>query len=95
MKSDRSASVATAFIGAVSNVALAAYLWGMWRSLAWEPGSEWEGSRFNLSRDGAQLVCALFSTYFAAASAICVFGLVGIIKVHLFFFRACSCDNFP
>jgi hypothetical protein len=64
----------------VSNIALAAYLCGLWRSLVWEPGSEWEGSRFSLSRDGARLICALFSAYFAAASAICVFGLVGIIK---------------
>ncbi|KAG8218925.1 hypothetical protein J3R82DRAFT_4633 [Butyriboletus roseoflavus] len=77
---DRSASVATAFIGAVSNVALAVYLIGAWRSLAWEPGSEWEGLRFSLSRDGASLICGLFSAYFAAASAICVFGLAGIIK---------------
>ncbi|KAH0840193.1 cell division control protein 14, SIN component-domain-containing protein [Lanmaoa asiatica] len=77
---DRSASVATAFIGAVSNIALAAYLFDVWRSLAWEPGSEWEGLRFSLSRDGARLICGLFSAYFAAASAICVFGLVGIIK---------------
>ncbi|KAG9317739.1 hypothetical protein JVU11DRAFT_1956 [Chiua virens] len=77
---DRSASLATAFIGAVSNVALASYLCALWRSLAWEPGSEWEGSQFSLSKDGARLICALFSAYFAAASAICVFGLVGIIK---------------
>lgn len=76
-----SATVATAFIGAVSNIALAIYLFGVWRSLAWEPGSEWEGFRFSLSRDGARLICGLFSAYFAAASAICVFGLVGIIKV--------------
>ncbi|KAF8550495.1 hypothetical protein OG21DRAFT_1364871, partial [Imleria badia] len=76
----RFASLATASIGAVSNIALAAYLCGLWRSLAWEPGSEWEGSRFSLSRDGARLICGLFSAYFAAASAICVFGLAGIIK---------------
>lgn len=77
----RSASIATASIGAVSNIALAFYLFGLWRSLAWEPGSEWEGSQFSLSRDGARLICGLFSAYFAAASAICVFGLAGIIKV--------------
>ncbi|KAG6379010.1 hypothetical protein JVT61DRAFT_13301 [Boletus reticuloceps] len=80
MKPYRSASAATALIGAVSNIALAAYLWNVWRSLAWEPGSEWEGSRFSLSRDGVRLICALFSAYFATASAICVFGLAGIIK---------------
>ena len=84
MKSYRSASAATAFVGAVSNVALAVYLFGVWRSLAWEPGSEWEGSRFSLSRDGARLVCGLFSAYFAAASAICVFGLAGITRVTSF-----------
>jgi len=77
---DRSASTSTAFIGAVSNLALAAYLLGIWRSLAWEPGSEWEGASFSLSRDGARLICALFSAYFTAASAICVFGLAGIVK---------------
>lgn len=84
---DRPASVTTAFIGAVSNIALAVYLVGVWRSLAWEPGSEWEGLRFSLSKDGASLICGLFSAYFAAASAICVFGLVGIVKVRRFGWR--------
>lgn len=91
---DRSASLATAFIGAVSNVALAVYLVGLWRSLSWEPGSEWEGLRFSLSRDGASLICGLFSAYFAAASAICVFGLVGISKVlSSLFLRTCPRDT--
>lgn len=91
---DKSASLATAFIGAVSNVALAAYLAGVWRSLAWEPGSEWEGLSFSLSRDGARLVCGLFSAYFAAASAICVFGLVGISRVISFpFLPPCPRDT--
>ncbi|KAF9231897.1 hypothetical protein BU15DRAFT_55643 [Melanogaster broomeanus] len=82
----RSTSLTASFLYATFNFALAVQLFGIWRSLAWEPESEWEGSGFSLSRDGARLICGLFSAYFAAASAICVFGLAGIVKVCLFFF---------
>ncbi|KIJ20475.1 hypothetical protein PAXINDRAFT_127323, partial [Paxillus involutus ATCC 200175] len=76
----RSTSVAASFLGAVFNFALAAQLFATWWSLTWEPESEWEGSGFSLTRDGARLICGLFSAYFAAAFAICVFGLVGVVK---------------
>ncbi|KIJ69895.1 hypothetical protein HYDPIDRAFT_78152, partial [Hydnomerulius pinastri MD-312] len=77
---DRITSAATSFLGAAFNFALAAQLFSAWRSLTWEPESEWEGSGFSLNKDGARLICGLFSAYFGAASAICVFGLTGIIK---------------
>ncbi|KIM63687.1 hypothetical protein SCLCIDRAFT_737180 [Scleroderma citrinum Foug A] len=77
---DRSTLVATSFFGATFNFVLASHLFGAWRSLPWEPASEWEGSGFSLDRDGARLICGLFSAYFTAASAISMFGLAGIIK---------------
>ncbi|KAL4076248.1 hypothetical protein V8B97DRAFT_1923355 [Scleroderma yunnanense] len=77
---DRSILVASSLFGATFNFVLASHLFGAWRSLPWEPASEWEGPGFYLDRDGARLICGLFSAYFAAASAICVFGLAGIIK---------------
>jgi hypothetical protein len=89
---DRSTSVAASFLGAVFNFALAAQLFATWWSLTWEPESEWEGSGFSLTRDGARLICGLFSAYFAAAFAICVFGLVGVVKVRPFVFVAILSD---
>ncbi|KAG6330351.1 hypothetical protein ID866_8738 [Astraeus odoratus] len=76
----RSTLVVVSFLGATLNFALSTHLFGAWRSLAWEPSSEWEGPGFSLDRNGTRLICGLFSAYFAAASAICVFGLAGIVK---------------
>lgn len=73
--------VAASFFGVTFNLVLAIHSFGAWRSLPWEPASEWEGPGFSLDRDGARLICGLFSAYFAAASAISMFGLAGIIKV--------------
>ncbi|KIK29177.1 hypothetical protein PISMIDRAFT_672592 [Pisolithus microcarpus 441] len=76
----RSSLVVATFLGANFNFLLATHLFRTWRSLSWEPVSEWEGPGFSLDRNGAQLICGLFSAYFAAASAICVFGIAGIVK---------------
>ncbi|KAI6024448.1 hypothetical protein EDC04DRAFT_2931269, partial [Pisolithus marmoratus] len=76
----RSSLVAGTFFSANFNFLLATHLFGAWRSLSWEPASEWEGPGFSLDRNGARLICGLFSAYYAAASAICVFGIAGILK---------------
>lgn len=76
----RSSLVVATFLGANFNFLLATHIFRAWRSLSWEPASEWEGPGFSLDRNGARLICGLFSAYFAAASAICVFGIAGIIK---------------
>ncbi|KAG1735051.1 hypothetical protein EDB19DRAFT_1127528 [Suillus lakei] len=76
----RTTSLAISLFGAVFNFALAARLLGAWRSFKWEPESEWESSEYSISKDGVRLVWALLCAYFAAASAICFFGLAGIVR---------------
>lgn len=76
----RTTSLAVSLFGAVCNFALAARLLGAWRSFKWEPESEWESSEYSISKDGVRLVWALLCAYFAAASAICFFGLAGIVR---------------
>ncbi|KAG2369813.1 hypothetical protein BDR07DRAFT_1323292 [Suillus spraguei] len=78
--SRRTTSLAVSLFGAVCNFALAARLLGTWRSFKWEPESEWESSEYSISKDGVRLVWALLCAYFAAASAICFFGLAGIVR---------------
>lgn len=80
--SNRTTSLVISSFGAVFNFALAARLLGAWRSFKWEPESEWESSEYSTSRDGVRLVWALLCAYFVAASAICVFGLAGIVRVR-------------
>ncbi|KAG1782936.1 hypothetical protein EV702DRAFT_1176229 [Suillus placidus] len=78
--SRRTTSLAISLFGAVFNFALAARLLGAWRSFKWEPESEWESSEYSISKDGVRIVWALLCAYFAAASAICFFGLAGIVR---------------
>lgn len=78
---NRTASLCISLIGAVINFAFAVQLLSAWRSLKWEPESEWEGSENSWRGDGVKLVWGLLSAYFAAAATVCVIGFVGIIKV--------------
>lgn len=83
----RTTSLAVSLFGAVFNFALAVRLLGAWRSFKWEPESEWESSEYSISKDGVHLVWALLCAYFVAASAICLFGLAGIVRGKASFVR--------
>jgi hypothetical protein len=76
----RTASLAISLLGALINFAFAVQLLSAWRSLKWEPESEWEGSESSWRADGVKLVWGLLSAYFAAAATVCVVGFVGIVK---------------
>ncbi|KAJ8596713.1 hypothetical protein M405DRAFT_757099 [Rhizopogon salebrosus TDB-379] len=84
---NRTTSLVISSFGAVFNFVLAARLLGTWQSFRWEPESEWESSEYSISRDGVRLVWALLCAYFAAASAICFFGLAGIVRSKPSFVR--------
>jgi hypothetical protein len=80
--STRSASLGVSLVGALVNFAFAVQLLSAWRSLRWEPESEWEGSENSWRGDGVKLVWGLLSAYFAAAATVCFIGFVGIVKVR-------------
>jgi hypothetical protein len=81
--SNRTASLCISLVGALVNFAFAVQLLSAWRSLRWEPESEWEGSENSWRGDGVKLVWGLLSTYFAVAATVCLIGFVGIVKVRL------------
>jgi len=76
----RTASLCISLLGALINFAFAVQLLSAWRSLRWEPESEWEGSENSWRGDGVKLVWGLLSAYFATAATVCFIGCVGIIK---------------
>jgi len=76
----RTASLAISVLGALINFAIAVQLLSAWRSLKWEPESEWEGSENSWRADGVKLVWGLLSGYFAAAATVCFIGFIGIVK---------------
>ncbi|KAH7908323.1 hypothetical protein BJ138DRAFT_1091488 [Hygrophoropsis aurantiaca] len=82
-KSDRVASLGFSLFGALVNFVIATQLLGAWRSFKWEPESEWEGSEYSISKNGISITWALLTAYFAAAFAICSFGVVGIVRVRI------------
>jgi len=76
----RTASLSVSLVGALVNFAFAVQLLSAWRSLRWEPESEWEGSENSWRGDGVKLVWGLLSAYFAVAATVCLIGFVGIVK---------------
>ena len=81
MSLSRNLSLAGSLVGALCNFAFAVRLLTMSRSLGWESESEWEGSGDVWAVDYVRVVWALLFAYFAAASASCFIGFVGIAKV--------------
>jgi len=73
-------SLFVSLIGAIINLAFAIQFLSAWRSLRWEPESEWEGSENGWRVDGVKLVWGLLSGYFVVTATICVVGVVGIVK---------------
>jgi len=76
----RSAPVAITVFGAIINAALAIQVLAAWRSLRWEPESEWEAPSDVWRVDGVKIIWGLLSAYFATSASICVVGLFGIIR---------------
>jgi len=76
----RTASLVISLLGAIFNFTFAVQVLAAWRSLKWEPESEWEGAADSWRVDGVKLVWGLLSAYFVAAASACLVGLVGILK---------------
>ncbi|KAF8076696.1 hypothetical protein FPV67DRAFT_1472374 [Lyophyllum atratum] len=80
LRYNRSASLAITVFGAITNFAIAVQVLAAWRSLKWEPDSEWEASGDSWQVDGVKVIWGLLSAYFASAASVCVVGFIGIIK---------------
>jgi hypothetical protein len=59
----------------------------LWRSVKWEPESEWEASSDPWKLNGVKIVGALLSVYFAASAAVSFVGFLGIVKNRHSFLR--------
>ncbi|KAG5639710.1 hypothetical protein H0H81_005893 [Sphagnurus paluster] len=83
---NRSASLLITVFGAISNFAVAVQLIAAWRSLRWEPESEWEASGDAWRVDVVKVIWGLLSAYFVSSVMVCVVGFIGIIKVRSLLF---------
>lgn len=93
----RSASLAITSFGAVTNLAITIHVLIAWRSLKWEPESEWESSGGNWRLDGVKILWALLFIYFTSAATVCIVGLLGIVKSipsYVRFYRDYSIADF-
>jgi len=93
----RVASLLVTLFGTISNTLLAIQVIAAWRSLKWEPESEWELSVDDWRLDGVKVVWALLAMYFASAATVCAVGLMGIIKskpAYVRFYRDYSIADF-
>lgn len=82
MSYSRSAALGITLFGAVSNFAFTIQVLALWRSLKWEPESEWEASGDDWKVDGVKVIWGLVSGYFACAATVCIIGILGILKVN-------------
>ncbi|KAL0950106.1 hypothetical protein HGRIS_010106 [Hohenbuehelia grisea] len=76
--SKRTTSLAITLFGSVTNLVLGIQLLATWRSLRWEPESEWESSGWRIN--GLKVVWGLLSAYFLCAATLSAIGLWGIVK---------------
>jgi hypothetical protein len=79
-RSNRSAAIAITLFGSIVNFFLAIQVLTIWRSVKWEPESEWEGSSDPWKLDGVKIVGALLAAYFAAAAVVSFLGFIGIVN---------------
>ncbi|KAF8239000.1 hypothetical protein L208DRAFT_173834 [Tricholoma matsutake] len=87
MAPSRSAALGITLFGAVSNFAFTIQVLALWRSLKWEPESEWEASGDDWKVDGVKVIWGLVSGYFACAATVCIIGILGILKNKPSFLR--------
>jgi hypothetical protein len=80
--SNRTASILISLAGALFNLTIAIHVLALWKSIKWEPESEWEGALDGWKVDSVKLVWGLLSGYFSAAATISLIGFSGIIQVR-------------
>lgn len=78
----RTAALAIAFLGALTNFVFAIQLFALWRTFKSDTESEWEGSIDSWTVNGFKLVGTLTTAYFVTAAAASTAGLVGIFRVR-------------
>ncbi|KAI5893654.1 uncharacterized protein SCHCODRAFT_02622404 [Schizophyllum commune H4-8] len=93
----RTASLAITLSGAAVHAALAIQVVALWRSLKWEPESEWESAHDEWRVDSIKVLWALLSAYFASSAVVSALGFYGIAKNkpgYIRFYRDYSIADF-
>ncbi|KAF8961056.1 hypothetical protein BDZ97DRAFT_1830053 [Flammula alnicola] len=91
------ASALITLFGAATNAILTIQILAAWRSVKWEPESEWESSGDKWQLTGVKVIWGLLSIYFASAAAVCGVGFYGVLKhkpKHVRFYRDYSIADF-
>ncbi|KAF9559661.1 hypothetical protein CPC08DRAFT_637541 [Agrocybe pediades] len=91
---NRAASAIITFFGAIINSVLTIQVLATWRSIKWEPESEWELSGDKWQLTGVKIIWGLLSLYFASAASICALGFHGHKPSHVRFYRDYSIADF-
>jgi len=79
---NRSASTLITLFGAIANSVLTIQVLAAWRSIKWEPDSEWESSEQKWQLTSVKIIWGLLSIYFASAASVCAIGFHGVVKVR-------------
>jgi len=79
---NRSASTLITLFGAITNSVLTIQVLSAWRSIKWEPESEWELSEQKWQLTSVKIIWGLLSIYFASAASVCAVGFYGVVKVR-------------
>ena len=79
---NRSASTLITLFGAITNAVLTIQVLSAWRSIKWEPESEWELSEQKWQLTSVKIIWGLLSIYFASAASVCAVGFHGVVKVR-------------
>ncbi|THV08160.1 hypothetical protein K435DRAFT_787700 [Dendrothele bispora CBS 962.96] len=76
----RTASFIITLLGAISNCLITFKVLATWRSIRWEPESEWEASSDKWTLNGIKIAWGLLLIYFSSATAVCAIGFAGVIR---------------